>query len=40
VAEGKHVTYDFKENPNDPSAVGTREMAEAIIKSLRENPIF
>lgn len=32
IAEGKHVTYDFKEDPNDPSAVGTREMAEAIMQ--------
>jgi isocitrate dehydrogenase (NAD+) len=34
IAEGKHVTYDFKENPNDPSAVGTGEMAEAIVRSI------
>jgi len=34
IAEGKHVTYDFKEDPNDRSAVGTREMADAIIRAL------
>ena len=34
IAEGKHVTYDFKEDPKDPSAVGTREMADAIIRAL------
>lgn len=30
IADGKYVTYDMKEDPRDPSAVGTREMAEAI----------
>ena len=34
IAEGKYVTYDFKEDPKDPSAVGTKEMADAIIKAL------
>jgi len=34
IAEGKHVTYDFKEDPKDQSAVGTREMVDAIIKAL------
>jgi isocitrate dehydrogenase (NAD+) len=34
IAEGKYVTYDFKEDPMDPSAVGTREMADAIIRAL------
>ena len=32
ISQGKYVTYDLKENPRDPSAVGTREMAEAIKK--------
>ncbi|HHV61627.1 MAG TPA: isocitrate/isopropylmalate dehydrogenase family protein [Firmicutes bacterium] len=35
IAEGKHVTYDMKADRNDPSAVGTREMADAIIASMR-----
>ncbi|MDI6642968.1 MAG: isocitrate/isopropylmalate dehydrogenase family protein [Candidatus Hodarchaeaceae archaeon] len=35
IAEGKNVTYDFKEDPSDPSAVGTREMAEAIARAMR-----
>ncbi|MDD2679470.1 MAG: isocitrate/isopropylmalate dehydrogenase family protein [Candidatus Omnitrophica bacterium] len=35
IAEGLQVTYDFKSDPNDPDAVGTREMAEAIIKKLK-----
>ncbi len=35
IREGKFVTYDLKEDRNDPSAVGTREMGQAIIKKLR-----
>jgi isocitrate dehydrogenase (NAD+) len=34
IAEGKHVTYDLKADRNDPSAVGTRQMAEAICRKL------
>ncbi|MBU2541857.1 MAG: isocitrate/isopropylmalate dehydrogenase family protein [Candidatus Omnitrophica bacterium] len=34
VKEGKSVTYDLKPDRNDPTAVGTSEMAEAIIKEL------
>lgn len=34
LAEGKYVTYDLKEDRNDPSAVGTMEMAEAIAAKL------
>ena len=34
IAEGKSVTYDLKADRNDPTAVGTREMAEAICKIL------
>jgi len=32
IAEGKHVTYDMKPNRDDPTAVGTQEMAEAIAR--------
>ena len=35
IAEGKYVTYDLKPNRDDPTAVGTREMADAIIQRLR-----
>jgi isocitrate dehydrogenase (NAD+) len=35
IREGKDVTYDLKEDRNDPSAVGTREMGHAIIKKLK-----
>ena len=31
IAEGKHVTYDIKPDRNDPTAVGTKEMAEAVV---------
>lgn len=34
IEEGKTVTYDLKENRDDPSAVGTSEMADAIIEKL------
>ena len=36
IAEGKHVTYDMKADRNDPTAVGTREMAEAICRKLAD----
>jgi isocitrate dehydrogenase (NAD+) len=35
IREGKDVTYDLKLNRDDPTAVGTREMAEAICRKLR-----
>jgi isocitrate dehydrogenase (NAD+) len=35
IAEGKDVTYDLKDDRNDPTAVGTREMAEAICARLQ-----
>lgn len=34
IREGKYVTYDMKPNRDDPTAVGTNEMAEAIINAL------
>lgn len=35
IAEGRNVTYDLKEDRNDPTAVGTKEMADAIIKKIK-----
>jgi len=35
IAEGKYVTYDLKPSKDDPSAVGTKEMADAIIEKIR-----
>jgi len=34
IAEGKYVTYDMKADRNDPTAVGTKEMADAIIAKM------
>ena len=34
VKEGKNVTYDMKADRNDPTAVGTSQMADAIIKEM------
>jgi len=35
IKEGKSVTYDLKADRTDPSAAGTREMADAIIKAMK-----
>jgi isocitrate dehydrogenase (NAD+) len=34
ISEGTNVTYDMKPNRTDPTAVGTAEMADAIIAKL------
>ena len=34
IAEGKSVTYDMKPDRNDPTAVGTSQMADAIIEKI------
>jgi len=34
ITEGQKVTYDMKSDRNDPSAVGTSQMADAIIAKL------
>jgi len=34
IREGKSVTFDLKANRNDPTAVGTSEMAQAIIDNI------
>jgi isocitrate dehydrogenase (NAD+) len=36
IEEGKDVTYDMKPTPDDPSAVGTSDVADAIIKRLKK----
>src|SRR5665647_2178380 len=36
IAEGKSVTYDMKPSPDDPTAVGTSRMADAIIKEVKK----
>jgi isocitrate dehydrogenase (NAD+) len=35
IAEGKDVTYDMKADRNDPTAVGTAEYGDAIIRKLQ-----
>jgi len=35
IREGKDVTYDMKANKSDPTAVGTREMGDAIIRKMQ-----
>jgi isocitrate dehydrogenase (NAD+) len=35
IAEGKSVTYDMKPDRNDPTAVGTSQMADAIIEKIK-----
>ena len=38
VAEGKDVTYDLKADRDDPTAVGTREFADAVIRRMGVAP--
>jgi isocitrate dehydrogenase (NAD+) len=35
IAEGRYVTYDLKPHRDDPTAVGTQEMADAICRRLQ-----
>jgi isocitrate dehydrogenase (NAD+) len=35
IAEGKSVTYDMKPHRDDPTAVGTSQMADAIIAEMK-----
>jgi isocitrate dehydrogenase (NAD+) len=34
IAEGRHVTYDMKPTRDDPTAVGTSDVADAIIERM------
>jgi hypothetical protein len=34
IREGRSVTYDMKPRRDDPTAVGTSEVADAIIEKL------
>jgi isocitrate dehydrogenase (NAD+) len=34
ILEGRSVTYDMKPRRNDPTAVGTSEVADALIARL------
>lgn len=35
IREGKYVTYDLKDSKDDPSAVGTSQMADAIVDVIK-----
>jgi len=35
IEEGRHVTYDMKPKPGDPTAAGTSEAADAVIEKLK-----
>jgi isocitrate dehydrogenase (NAD+) len=35
IREGKSVTYDMKPSRNDPTAVGTTDVADAVIEKMR-----
>ncbi|MGC8861177.1 MAG: isocitrate/isopropylmalate dehydrogenase family protein [Armatimonadota bacterium] len=35
ISEGKYVTYDMKPDRDDPTAVGTSQVADAIIEKLK-----
>lgn len=35
LAEGKYITYDLKKDRNDPTAVGTSQVADAVIEKLQ-----
>jgi isocitrate dehydrogenase (NAD+) len=39
IREGRSVTYDLKPDRNDPSAVGTREMGQAIVAAMGACPV-
>jgi isocitrate dehydrogenase (NAD+) len=34
IKEGKNVTYDMKSRRDDPTAVGTSQVADAVIKKM------
>jgi len=36
IEEGIYVTYDMKPHPDDPTAVGTSQMADAIIEEMKK----
>ena len=36
IAEGKNVTYDLKPRPDDPTAVGTSHVADAVIEKMQK----
>ncbi len=39
IAEGKSVTYDMKPTRDDPTAVGTSQVADAIIEKMQADAV-
>jgi isocitrate dehydrogenase (NAD+) len=39
IAEGRNVTYDMKPSRDDPTAVGTSQVADAIIEKLERTGV-
>jgi isocitrate dehydrogenase (NAD+) len=39
IDQGESVTYDMKPNRDDPTAVGTSEVADAVIAELHRSPV-
>jgi isocitrate dehydrogenase (NAD+) len=39
ISEGKYVTYDMKPSRDDPTAVGTSEVADAVIEKMQADAI-
>jgi isocitrate dehydrogenase (NAD+) len=39
IADGSHVTYDMKPSRDDPTAVGTSQVADAVIAQLERAPV-
>ena len=39
IAEGRHVTYDMKPQRDDPTAVGTAEVADAVVEALEPSRV-
>jgi len=37
ISEGKNVTYDLKPRPDDPTVVGTSQVADAVIDKLQRS---
>jgi isocitrate dehydrogenase (NAD+) len=35
IADGRSVTYDLKERRNDPTAVGTSQVADAVVSRMK-----
>jgi isocitrate dehydrogenase (NAD+) len=39
IADGRNVTYDMKPSRDDPTAVGTSQVADAIVAQLQRDPV-